>query len=93
MSEINIASITEKVNTALLQLRPFLHADGGDMELVEITDDGIVKVHLLGSCSDCSMSKMTMLDGVQTTLVEQVPGVVKVRDITDHARGANPYYS
>jgi Fe/S biogenesis protein NfuA len=39
------------------------------------------------------MSKMTMLEGVQTTLVEQVPAILKVRDVTDHATGANPYYS
>jgi len=39
------------------------------------------------------MSKMTMLEGVQTTLVEQVPGIVKVRDVTDHSTGSNPFYS
>ena len=78
MSEINIARITEKVNTALLQLRPFLHADGGDMELVEITDDGIVKVHLLGSCSDCSMSKMTLKAGLEEALKISAPDVKAV---------------
>ena len=78
MSEINIASITEKVNTALLQLRPFLHADVGDMELVEITDDGIVKVQLLGSCSDCSMSKMTLKAGLEEALKISAPDVKAV---------------
>jgi Fe/S biogenesis protein NfuA len=45
-----------------------------------------------GGCHGCSMSKMTMLEGVQTTVVEQVPAILKVRDVTDHATGANPYY-
>jgi Fe/S biogenesis protein NfuA len=45
-----------------------------------------------GGCHGCSMSKMTMLEGVQTTVVEQVPAILKVRDVTDHATGSNPYY-
>ena len=56
----NKEALRTKVLDALEQLRPFLHADGGDMELVDITDDAIVQVRLLGSCSDCSMSKMTL---------------------------------
>jgi Fe-S cluster biogenesis protein NfuA len=49
---INKEDLAEKINSSLEQLRPFLHADGGDMELVEITDEAIVKVRLLGACSD-----------------------------------------
>jgi len=45
-----------------------------------------------GGCHGCSMSKMTMLEGVQTTLVEKVEGLERVRDITDHASGENPFY-
>ena len=81
MSKINIAGITEKVNIALEQLRPFLHADGGDMELVEITEDGIVKVHLLGSCSDCSMSKMTLKAGLEDALKLVAPEVKAVESV------------
>ena len=51
--ELNKEEISGKVNEAIEQLRPFLHADGGDMELVEITDDAIARVRLLGACSDC----------------------------------------
>ena len=57
---LNKEELMEKVEVALEQLRPFLHADGGDMELVEITDDAVVKVRLKGACSDCSMSMMTL---------------------------------
>jgi Fe-S cluster biogenesis protein NfuA len=70
-----------KVSEAIAQLRPFLHADGGDMELVAITDDGIVQVRLLGSCSDCSMSAMTLKGGLEEALKMAAPeltGVVAV---------------
>lgn len=70
-----------KVSEAIAQLRPFLHADGGDIELVAITDDGIVQVRLLGSCSDCSMSAMTLKGGLEEALKMAAPeltGVVAV---------------
>ena len=61
----NKESLRSKVLDALDQLRPFLHADGGDMELIDITDDAIVQVRMLGSCSDCSMSQMTIKGGLE----------------------------
>ena len=70
-----------KVLDALDQLRPFLHADGGDMELVDITDDAVVQVRMLGSCSDCSMSQMTIKGGLEEALKMAAPelkGVVAV---------------
>ena len=70
-----------KVLDALDQLRPFLHADGGDMELVDITEDAIVQVRMLGSCSDCSMSQMTIKGGLEEALKIAAPelkGVVAV---------------
>jgi Fe-S cluster biogenesis protein NfuA len=70
-----------KVLDALDQLRPFLHADGGDMELVDITEDAIVQVRMLGSCSDCSMSQMTIKGGLEEALKMAAPelkGVVAV---------------
>ena len=62
-----------KVLDALDQLRPFLHADGGDMELVDITEDAIVQVRMLGSCSDCSMSQMTIKGGLEEALKMAAP--------------------
>ena len=73
--------LRSKVLDALDQLRPFLHADGGDMELVDITDDAIVQVRMLGSCSDCSISQMTIKGGLEEALKMAAPelkGVVAV---------------
>jgi Fe-S cluster biogenesis protein NfuA len=73
--------LRSKVLDALDQLRPFLHADGGDMELVDITDDAVVQVRMLGSCSDCSMSQMTIKGGLEEALKMAAPelkGVVAV---------------
>ena len=77
----NKEELRSKVLEALDQLRPFLHADGGDMELIDITDDAIVQVRLLGSCSDCSMSQMTIKGGLEEALKMAAPelkGVVAV---------------
>ncbi|MCL5674584.1 MAG: NifU family protein [Candidatus Omnitrophica bacterium] len=68
----------EKVEKALDIIRPSLQADGGDIELVDIEEGGIVKVRLTGHCAGCPMSQMTMLFGVQATLKEAVPEVKEV---------------
>jgi Fe/S biogenesis protein NfuA len=75
------------------EINPSLAAHGGFVTYVGHDEDGIAYLTMGGGCHGCSMSKMTMLEGVQTTLVEQVPGIVKVRDVTDHSTGANPFYS
>jgi len=62
-------------------LRPFLHADGGDMELVELTDDNIVKVRMLGACGDCSMSSMTLKAGLEEALKVVAPEIQAVEAI------------
>ena len=78
---MNKELVIEKVNDALAQLRPFLAADGGDMELVEVTDDGIVRVKLLGACKDCSMSDMTMKAGLEEAVIKAAPEVIRVEAI------------
>ncbi len=75
---IDRKSIEEKVLNSLDQLRPFLHADGGDMELVEVKDDATVVVRLLGTCSDCSMSMMTLKAGLEETVKKVAPEVKAV---------------
>jgi len=75
---IDKKAITEKVLVALDQLRPFLHQDGGDMELVEVRDDATVVVRLLGSCSDCSMSLMTLKAGLEEAVKKAAPEVKAV---------------
>ena len=74
-------------------VNPALASHGGFVTFVGHDGEGVAYLTMGGGCHGCSMSKMTMLDGVQTTLVEQVEGVQKVRDITDHTTGSNPYYS
>jgi Fe-S cluster biogenesis protein NfuA len=71
----------KKINESIDQLRPFLHADGGDMEFVNLTEDLIVQVRLLGSCSDCSMSHMTMRVGLEEALKKVAPEVESVQAV------------
>ncbi len=68
----------EEVKKVLEMLRPALQADGGDVEFVELTDDGIVKVRLTGACGHCPMSTMTLKNGIEKTLMAKVPGVKEV---------------
>ena len=68
----------EEVQKALELIRPALQRDGGDVELVEVGADGVVKVKLVGACGHCPMSTMTLKMGIDKTLKEQVPGVVEV---------------
>ena len=73
--------ITDKIKEVLEQIRPYLQADGGDLDLVEITDDYIVKVRLLGACGSCPMSTMTLKAGVEGTLKKEVPEVQSVESV------------
>jgi len=68
----------EKVENALGKIRPSLQADGGDVELVEVTPDGVVKVKLTGACGGCPMSQMTLKMGIERVLREEVPEVKEV---------------
>ncbi len=78
---LNIAELTDKINDSLEQLRPFLKADGGDMELVEITPEGIARVKLLGACSDCSMSLMTLKAGLEEAVKKVAPEIIAVEAV------------
>lgn len=72
--------IKRGVEMAIAKIRPFLQRDGGDIELVEITD-GIVKVRLTGACKGCPMSQMTLKQGVERALLKEVPGVKEVQAV------------
>jgi Fe-S cluster biogenesis protein NfuA len=72
----------EKIEDALQNIRPYLEADGGDITLVELTDDWVVKVKLLGACGDCSVSMMTLKNGVETAIKSVLPQVKEVIDVT-----------
>ena len=68
----------EKIEAALKKIRPMLQADGGDIELVDVTKDGVVKVKLTGACGCCPMSQMTLKNAVEQRLKKEVPGIKEV---------------
>ena len=68
----------DKVEAALKKIRPMLQADGGDIELVDVSKDGVVKVRLKGACGCCPMSQMTLKNAVEQKLKKEVPGVKEV---------------
>ena len=70
----------EKIEGAIKKIRPFLQRDGGDIELVDVVN-GVVKVRLKGACSGCPMSQMTLKQGVEKALKEDVPEVVSVEAV------------
>ncbi len=67
--EVNLAKINEAINL----VRPYLHADGGDVELVELTDDNTVKVRLTGACDGCPFSVMTLRSGIEQAIRKKFP--------------------
>jgi len=70
--------LIDKINFALENIRPYLEADGGDIELVEVTDDLTVKVKFLGACKSCTMSAMTLKGGVEETIKNAIPEIKAV---------------
>lgn len=75
------------------EVNPALAAHGGFVTYMGHDGEGTVYMTMGGGCHGCSMSKMTMLEGVQTMLSDALPTVQRVRDLTDHSTGENPYYS
>lgn len=73
--------LRERVESALNEVRPSLQADGGNVELVDVTDDGVVKVKLQGACAGCPMSQMTLSQGIERHLKEIVPEVKRVEAV------------
>ncbi len=71
----------EKVEQALAKVRPALQADGGDVELVEVGEDGVVKVRLKGACGGCPMSQLTLKMGIERILKKEVPEVKSVEAV------------
>ena len=82
MGIITDKNIIEKIEGALTKIRPYLELDGGDINLVEVTDDMVVKVKLVGACSSCNVSMMTLKNGVEVAIKSAVPEVKEVVDVT-----------
>ena len=67
-----------QVIAVLGEVRPHLQADGGDVELVDVSEDGVVKVKLTGACAGCPMAQLTLKQGIEARLKQTVPGVTSV---------------
>lgn len=74
-------AIKERVEKALEKIRPYLIADGGDIALVEITDDMVVKVEMKGACNGCPFSLQTLKAGVEIAVKKEVPEIKEVQDV------------
>ncbi len=78
MNKINI----EKIHSVLNSIRPFLKADGGDVEFVKLLPEGIVEVKLLGACFDCPLSQMTLRAGIERALLNEIPEIRRVEAVS-----------
>jgi len=70
--------LLERIEKALNQIRPYLQADGGNVKVLEVTEDMVVKLELLGACGACSMSTMTMKAGIEQAIKREVPEINSV---------------
>ena len=82
MGIITDKTILSKIEVALEEIRPFLEADGGDINFIELTDEWVVKVKLIGACSSCNISMMTLKNGVEMAVKRAVPEVKEVIEIS-----------
>ena len=71
-----------KIKKSLQEIRPFLEADGGDINFIELTEDWVVKVELTGACRSCSVSMMTLKNGVEVAVKNAVPQVKEVIEVS-----------
>ena len=74
-------TLEERLNDALGTIRPYLEADGGDVKVVGLTEDMVLQIELLGTCSSCSMSAMTLKAGVEQAVLKAVPEIKAVEAI------------
>ena len=81
MGIITDQNVIDKIEEALTQVRPYLESDGGDIRLIEVTNDYVVKVKLLGACSECHVSVMTLKAGVEQAIKKVLPEIKEVVDI------------
>jgi Fe/S biogenesis protein NfuA len=85
---LRVAAVLEQA------VNPAIASHGGRADLVALNeDDGTAYLRLSGGCQGCAMSQMTLRQGIETTLLEEVPELTKILDVTDHGSGENPFYS
>ncbi len=81
MTALSEAEVRQRIEAVLEQLRPFFADDGGDVEFVEMTDKGVVRVRLVGACEGCPSSTHTMQQGIKIALQEVLPTVTDVQPV------------
>jgi len=85
--------VEERINYILYtEINPGLASHGGEVSLVELTEEGVAVLKFGGGCQGCSAVDMTLKDGVEATLVSKVPEIQSVRDVTDHTQTDNAYF-
>ncbi|MAR40108.1 MAG: hypothetical protein CMD22_05515 [Flavobacteriales bacterium] len=82
MGKITDKNILDKIEDALNKIRPYLEEDGGNISLVELTDEMVVKVKMMGACRSCNVSMMTLKNGVEVAIKNALPEVKEVIDVT-----------
>lgn len=83
---MNKEEVLSKVNVGLEKVRPFLKSDGGDVKIVELSDEGVLTLEFIGNCSSCSMSNMTFKSGIEENVLQEAPEVklVQVTNLASH---------
>ena len=81
-SNDNQSALHERVEEVLSLIRPAIQSDGGDVELVDITDDGVVSVRFHGACATCPSSNITLQVGIERQLKDRIPGVKRVQAVS-----------
>ncbi len=81
MTDEKRAELTGKVENVIEQIRPYLQQDGGDIKFVELTDNNIVNVELMGACGSCPYSTMTLKNGVETAVKKAIPEIESVEAV------------
>ena len=78
----NPAETKNKIQLVLEHIRPYLQKDGGDVELVNVTDEGIVEVKLIGACDTCAMRTMTLRAGIERAIMHEVPEIKRIESVS-----------
>ena len=83
MDKQNREDVLAKINQAIESVRPYLVADGGDIELLDVSDDLVIKVKLLGACQGCPFSEQTLRAGIEHAIRNEVPDIKELVSISD----------
>lgn len=76
----NIDEVKDRINKVLEHLRPYLKIDEGDVELVDVTNEGIAHIRMLGSCDSCSLKPMTFRGGIERAIMQHVPEIIRIEE-------------